>query len=82
LITDELICEQLNVKRASTEKGFTYLTVVSKLHRKNIFISGLKQCKEILGIEVLVEKEDLKDNGEKSISMSIRVRLNTKVCRS
>jgi len=80
LITDELICEQQNVERASTEKGFTYLTVISKLHRKDI--SGLKQCKEVLGIKVLVEKEDLKDNGEESISMSIRVRLMTKVCRS
>ena len=80
MITDELICEQLNVKRASTEKSFTYLTVVSKLYRKDI--SGLRQCKEVLDIEVLVEKEDLKDNEKESISMSIRVRLNTKVCRS
>lgn len=71
--------KQLNVKRASTEKDFTYLTVIAKLHREDIL--DLKQYKEVLGIEVLVKKKDLKDNGEESIFMSIRVRLNTKVCR-
>jgi len=61
LVTNKLICKQLDVKRANVEESSTYLIVTIKLYRSML---DQKQYEKNLDAKILVKKKSLENNEE------------------